>query len=199
MPANMLKLYISLPSFFYLSSANKPDQSGTAFSCGTLALIKKTELEIRETHRNDYTISTDKDKLDILSIHKFLANETDWANGIPINTLKKSIENSLNFGLYYQNKQIGFARIISDYSTIAYLGDVYVLKEYRGKGLSKWLINEIMEHPNLQGLRRWILLTDTAEWLYKKFGFTEIPNPEFYMEKHNPNVYKGKDKTNDTV
>ncbi|TQO37051.1 acetyltransferase (GNAT) family protein [Arenibacter algicola] len=199
MPANMLKLYISLPSFFYLSSANKPDQSDTAFSCGTLALIKKTELETRETHRNDYTISTDKDKLDILSIHKFLANETDWANGIPINTLKTSIENSLNFGLYYQNKQIGFARIISDYSTIAYLGDIYVLKEYRGKGLSKWLINEIMEHPNLQGLRRWILLTDTAEWLYKKFGFTEIPNPEFYMEKHNPNVYKGKDKPNDTV
>ena len=161
-----------------------------------LALIKKIELKIRETHRNDYTISTDKDKLDILSIHKFLANETDWANGIPINTLKTSIENSLNFGLYYKNKQIGFARIISDYSTIAYLGDVYILKKYRGKGLSKWLINEIMEHPNLQELRRWILLTDTAEWLYKKFGFTEIPNPEFYMEKHNPNVYNGIDKTN---
>lgn len=155
-----------------------------------LIFIKQTELEIRETHRNDYTISTDKNRLDIMSIHKFLANETDWANGIPLDTLKKSIESSLNFGLYYQNTQIGFARIISDYSTIAYLGDVYVLKEYRGKGLSKWLMNEIMEHPNLQGLRRWILLTNTAEWLYKKFGFTEIPNPEFYMEKHNPNVYK---------
>jgi GNAT superfamily N-acetyltransferase len=147
-------------------------------------------MKIREAHRNDYTISTDKDKLDILSIHKFLANETDWAKGIPINTLKTSIENSLNFGLYYENKQIGFARIISDYSTIAYLGDVYILKEYRGKRLSKWLINEIMEHPNLQGLRRWILLTDTAEWLYKKFGFTYLPNPGFYMEKHNSNVYK---------
>ena len=161
-----------------------------------LTLTKKTELKIREAHRNKYTISTDKDKLDIHSIHKFLANETDWANGIPIETLKTSIENSLNFGLYDENRQIGFARIISDYSTIAYLGDVYILNEYRGKGLSKWLMSEIMEHPNLQGLRRWILLTNTAEWLYKKFGFTEISKPEFYMEKHNPNVYKGKDKAN---
>ncbi|MFD0992409.1 GNAT family N-acetyltransferase [Tenacibaculum geojense] len=144
-----------------------------------------------ENHRNDFTISTDKNKLDIKRIHQFLANETDWAYGIPIETLKTSIENSLNFGLYHQNKQIGFARVISDYATIAYLGDVYVLDEYRGKGLSKWLIEEIMEHPNLQGLRRWILLTNTAEWLYKKFGFTEVANPEFYMEKHNPSVYKG--------
>lgn len=152
-------------------------------------------MEIVETHKKEYTISTDKDKLDILSIYKFLSNETDWAKGIPMNTLKISIENSLNFGLYHNNKQIGYARIISDYSTIAYLGDVFVLKEYRGKGLSKWLINEIMEHPNLQGLRRWILLTDTAEWLYKKFGFTELPHPEFYMEKHDPNVYKGIETT----
>ncbi len=161
-----------------------------------MALINKTELKIRETHRNEYSISTDKSKLDILSIHKFLSNETDWAKGIPMNTLQTSIENSLNFGLYDKDKQIGFARIISDYSTIAYLGDVYVLKEYRGKGLSKWLIHEIMQHPNLQGLRRWILLTDTAEWLYKKFGFTEIPHPQFYMEKHNPNVYQRIGKTN---
>jgi GNAT superfamily N-acetyltransferase len=145
-------------------------------------------LKIRTTHRNEYTISTDKDKLDIVSIHKFLANETDWANKIPIETLKKSIENSLDFGLYYKNKQIGFARIISDYSTIAYLGDVYILEAHRGNGLSKWLLNE-MQHPNLQGLRRWILLTNTAEWLYKKFGFKNVANPEFYMEKHNPNVY----------
>ena len=101
-------------------------------------------MKIRETHRSGYTISTDKGKLDILGIHKFLAKETDWAKGIPINTLKTSIENSLSFGLYYENKQIGFARVISDYSTFAYLGDVYVLKEYRGKGLSKWLIHEIM-------------------------------------------------------
>ncbi|WKB79952.1 GNAT family N-acetyltransferase [Cellulophaga lytica] len=153
-------------------------------------------MKIIELYRDDYTISTNKDKLDILSIHKFLANETDWAKDIPINTLKTSIKNSLNFGLYYKNQQIGFARIISDFSTIAYLGDVFILQEYRGKGLSKWLINEIMQHPNLQGLRRWILLTNTAEWLYKKYGFTEIANPEFYMEKHNPNVYNSRNTTN---
>ena len=144
----------------------------------------------REAQRDNFTISTDKSKLDLISIHEFLSKETDWAHGIPIDTVKKSIENSLCFGVYDQGQQIGFARVISDFSTIAYLGDVYVLNEYRGKGLSKWLMEEIMNHPNLQGLRRWILLTNTAEWLYKKFGFTEIPNPEFYMEKHDPNVYK---------
>lgn len=150
-------------------------------------------MEIRETHKSEYTISTDKNKLDIYGIHKFLSNETDWSKGIPLDILKVSIENSLNFGLYYKGKQIGYARIISDYSTIAYLGDVYVLKQYRGNGLSKWLINEIMEHPNLQGLRRWILLTDTAEWLYEKFGFNQLPNPKSYMEKYNPNVYLNKE------
>ncbi|PQJ17295.1 GNAT family N-acetyltransferase [Nonlabens tegetincola] len=144
----------------------------------------------REAHKDNFTISTDKSKLDLMSIHEFLSKATDWALGIPIDTVKKSIENSLCFGVYDQGQQIGFARVISDFSTIAYLGDVYVLNEYRGKGLSKWLMEEIMNHPNLQGLRRWILLTNTAEWLYKKFGFTEIPNPEFYMEKHDPNVYK---------
>jgi GNAT superfamily N-acetyltransferase len=147
-------------------------------------------LKIKEVYRGDYTLSTDKTKLDISKIHSFLSKETDWSHGIPLHTLKISIDNSLNFGLYDKNQQIGYARIISDYATIAYLGDVFVLEAYRGKGLSTWLIHEIMEHPNLQGLRRWILLTDTAEWLYKKFGFTELPHPEVYMEKHNPNVYK---------
>ncbi|MRI01605.1 GNAT family N-acetyltransferase [Kriegella sp. EG-1] len=146
-------------------------------------------MEIIERHKGEFTISTDLNKLDIVNIHKFLANNTDWSANIPLDTFKISIENSLNFGLYLENKQIGFARIISDYATIAYLGDVFILEEYRGKGLSKWLMSEIIAHPNLQGLRRWILLTDTAEWLYKKFGFTALPKPEVYMEKHNPNVY----------
>ena len=180
---------------FVVYLPNTPLIKNPKYKPKSLAITKKIKMETREVHRNEYTISTDKDKLDILSIHKFLANETDWAHGIPINTLQTSIENSLNFGLYYKNKQIGFARIISDYSTIAYLGDVYVLEEYRGKGLSKWLINEIMTHPNLQGLRRWILLTNTAEWLYEKFGFTNVSNPEFYMEKHDPKVYKPKAKS----
>ena len=148
------------------------------------------KLKVNEVYKDNFTISTDVEKLDIISIHRFLSNDIDWAKGIPIETLKLSIENSLNFGLFHEENQIGFARIISDYSTIAYLGDVYILEEYRGRGLSKWLVNEIIDHPNLQGLRRWILLTDTADWLYKKFGFTKIPNPEVYMERHNSNVYE---------
>lgn len=153
------------------------------------------KMKIRQSEKDDYTISTDKEKLDIPSIHRFLTNETDWAQGIPLETVRTSIENSLNFGLYHRGKQVGFARVISDFSTIAYLGDVYILPEHRGKGLSKRLMEEITAHPHLQGLRRWILLTDTAEWLYKTFGFTEIPRPEVYMEKHDPQVYRGADKT----
>jgi GNAT superfamily N-acetyltransferase len=143
-----------------------------------------------EIHFDDYTISTDKSKLDIVAIHDFLANYAGWCDNIPFETLKNSIEHSLNFGLYHHQTQIGFARIITDYATIAYLGDVYVLDEYRGKGLSKKLMDAVMAHPNLQGLRRWILLTSIAVWLYEKYGFTKLPKPEIYMELHNPNVYK---------
>ena len=150
-------------------------------------------MEIIETHNNGFLISTDSEKLDLSVIHNFLANESGWSKGIPLKTVQTSIENSLNFGLYLNNNQIGYARVISDYSTIAYLGDVFVLEGYRGRGLSKWLINEVMEHPSLQGLRRWILLTDTADWLYQKYGFKELPRSEIYMEKHNPHVYKNEE------
>ena len=103
-----------------------------------------------------------------------------------------SIDISLNFGLFHNGEQIGFARVISDFSTIAYLGDVYVLDKYRGQGLSKKLMDTVMNHPNLQGLRSWILLTSTADWLYEKYGFTKLPNPEIYMELYNSDVYKEK-------
>ncbi len=139
---------------------------------------------------DDFIISTDKKKLDILEIHDFLSKHSGWSNNIPVERVKISINNSLNFGVYYKDKQIGFARIISDYSTIAYLGDVYLLEEYRGKGISKKLMDCIMSHPNLKGLRRWILLTDTADWLYEKYGFAKLPKPELYMELFDPNVYK---------
>ncbi len=98
--------------------------------------------------------------------------------------------------MYLGPKQIGYARVISDFSTIAYLGDIFLLKEYRGLGLSKWLMETIMEHKELQGLRRWILLTSTAEWLYEKYGFTKLSKPEIYMEKYNPNVYLSKQINN---
>jgi predicted GNAT family N-acyltransferase len=153
-------------------------------------------LEIILKYRNEYLISTDREKLDISLIHNFLTNESGWSNGISFDKVKKSINNSLNFGIYLDSKLIGYARVISDFSTIAYLGDIFILKEYRGLGLSKWLMETIMEHKHLQYLRRWILLTSTAEWLYKKYGFTKLIKPEIYMEKFNPNVYINKEKTN---
>jgi len=138
----------------------------------------------------EFLITTDIAKLDIIAIHDFLSKHSGWSDNIPLERVKTSIENSLNFGLFHNHKQIGFARVISDYSTIAYLGDIYVLESFRGQGLSKKLMDAIMKHPNLQGLRRWILLTSTADWLYEKYGFTKIPKPEIYMELYNPNVYK---------
>ncbi len=153
-------------------------------------------MDILEIHRDGYLISTDKNKLDIELIHNFLTNESGWSNGIPIEKVEKSIDNSLNFGIYAGQKLIGYARVISDFSTIAYLGDIFIITKYRGMGLSKWLMESIMGHKELQGLRRWILLTSTAEWLYEKYGFTKLPNPEIYMEKFNPNVYLSKEKTN---
>lgn len=147
-------------------------------------------MENIEFNFGEYHFSTDKNKMDILAIHDFLSNHSEWSNGIPIEKVELSVQNSLNFGVFHHNRQIGFARIISDFSTIAYLGDVYLLNDYRGKGISKKLMDFIMSHPNLQGLRRWILLTSTADWLYEKYGFEKIPNPEIYMELYNPNVYK---------
>ena len=122
-------------------------------------------------------------------IYNFLTNESGWSDGIPYKNVKKSIENSLNFGIYFNHIQIGYARVISDFSTIAYLGDIFILNDYRGLGLSRWLMEIIMEHQDLQNLRRWILLTSTAEWLYEKYGFKKLPEPEIYMEKYNPNLY----------
>ena len=153
-------------------------------------------MDILEIYRNEYLISTDKNKLDIELIYNFLTNESGWSNGIPIEKVEKSIDNSLNFGIYVGQKLIGYARVISDFSTIAYLGDIFIITEYRGLGLSKWLMESIMGHKELQDLRRWILLTSTAEWLYEKYGFTKLPKPEIYMEKFNPNVYLNKEKTN---
>jgi N-acetylglutamate synthase-like GNAT family acetyltransferase len=147
-------------------------------------------MEIIEITFDNFSITTDKSKMDITAIHDFLSNYSGWSDNIPLDRVKTSIDNSLNFGLFDNNKQIGFARIISDFSTIAYLGDIYVLDNYRGQGLSKKLMDAVIEHPNLQGLRRWILLTSTADWLYEKYGFTKLPKPELYMELFDPNVYK---------
>lgn len=147
-------------------------------------------METIEINFNDFSITTDKSKMDMVAIHDFLSKYSGWSDNIPFERVKTSIDNSLNFGLFHKGKQIGFARVISDFSTIAYLGDIYVLNNYRGQGLSKRLMDAVMAHPNLQGLRRWILLTSTADWLYEKYGFEKVPKPEIYMELYNPDVYK---------
>ena len=139
--------------------------------------------------KGEYSISTDKKLLDLNLVHHFLANESYWSKNIPFEIVKTAAENSLTFGIYLNKKQVGYARIITDYATIAYLGDVFILNEHRGLGLSKWLMEQIHAHPNLQGLRRWVLLTADAHALYKKFGWTEIANPDRYLEKVVKDIY----------
>ncbi len=140
-------------------------------------------------HKGGYCISTDKTKLDIDAIHEFLSTKAYWCLNIPKDKVETAIQHSVCFGVYKEEKQVGFARVITDLSTIAYLGDVYILEEERGKGISKWLIETIMSHEPLQGLRRWILLTGDAHGLYRQFGWTDIADPTKWMELHNKNIY----------
>jgi len=145
---------------------------------------------IVEHRRDEFLVSTDRSRLDLNTIHNFLTN-CYWAKGIPRETVARSIEHSLCFGVYDgSGTQIGFARVVSDFATVAYLGDVFVVESHRGRGLSTWLMECIMQHPALQGLRRWILLTRDAHGLYAQFGFTPVKAPERYMELHRPDVYE---------
>ena len=139
----------------------------------------------------EYTVSCDPERLDVALVAEFLASSSYWAEGIPVATVEKSLQNSLCFALLHNERQIGFARVITDRATFAYLGDVFVLSDYRGRGLSKWLMQCVVNHPDLQNLRRWVLATRDAHGLYQKFGFTELRKPEIFMELHNPGVYGG--------
>lgn len=132
--------------------------------------------------RGEYTISTDPARLDINAIHEFLARSY-WAPGVALSKVQRAIENSLCFGLFHGTAQIGFARVITDKTTFAYLADVYVLEPYRGKGLAKWLMKVIMAHADLQDLRRFMLNTRDAHGLYRQFGFTELADPTRVMER----------------
>lgn len=138
-------------------------------------------MEIREFKNGNFIISNDKSKLDIKLIHDFLSNSY-WSQNIPLEIIKKAITNSLCFGLYNGQNQIGFARVITDYATFAYLADVFITEKYRGKGLSKWLMEVMIDFPELQGLRGWMLKTKDAHGLYRKFGFSEPRYPERVME-----------------
>jgi GNAT superfamily N-acetyltransferase len=136
-----------------------------------------------EYRRGEFLISTNRERLSLDVVHGFLTN-CYWAKGIPREVVAQSIENALCFGIYDGWSQIGFARVISDFATFAYIGDVFVLETHRGRGLGKWLMQCITEHPALQNLRRWILTTRDAHGLYSQFGFTPVKAPERFMERH---------------
>jgi GNAT superfamily N-acetyltransferase len=148
-------------------------------------------MQTEEHRKGNYIISTDKSKLDISVVHGFLSTSY-WSEDIPIQIVKKAIENSLCFGIYNGNKQVGFARVISDYSTFAYLADVFIIKEERGKGLSKWLMECVLKHYQLQGLRNFCLLTRDAHSLYERYGFKNLLKPQNFMAKKVDNFYKKK-------
>ena len=135
-----------------------------------------------EIERNGFIVSTDRSRLDIDVIHSFLSRESYWAANRSRQSTEIAIENSICFGLYKNSDQIGFARVVTDKATFAYLGDVFIVGGYRGRGLSKWLMEAVISHPELQGLRRWVLATRDAHELYRKFGFDELRFPDRWME-----------------
>ena len=143
--------------------------------------------------RNEYEISDDRLRLDIKLIHKYLSTESYWATGRDAKTVERSIQNSLPFGVYKNGKQVGFARVLTDYATFAWIADVFVLTEHRGQGLSKWLMEVILAHPDLQGFRRWVLATKDAHELYRKYGFQGLKRPERWMERPDPKMRESPD------
>ena len=140
--------------------------------------------------RGDFAVTTDPARIDIDVVHRFLSEESYWAKNIPREVVERAVGNSLSFSVLHHDKMVGFARVTSDRATVAYIGDVFILSGYRGKGLSKWLMECIGAHPDLQGLRRWILATGDAHGLYARFGFTPLKAPARWMEKHDPGIYE---------
>jgi GNAT superfamily N-acetyltransferase len=142
-----------------------------------------------EWQNGDFVISTDKSRLHVEMIYTFLADESYWAKTRTLEQTKTAIENSLCFGVFKGERQIGFARVVSDFATFAYLGDVFILKDFRGQGLSKWLMETIISHTDLQGLRRWLLATRDAHGLYSQFQFGPLRFPDRWMERTAPDAY----------
>jgi GNAT superfamily N-acetyltransferase len=137
-----------------------------------------------------YTISTDQTRLDAGLIHRYLSGDSYWARGVPLEVVERAIRHSLCFGLYQHDRQVGFARVVTDSATFAYLADVFIVPGHRGIGLGKRLIAAVMGHPDLQGLRRFMLATRDAHGLYQPFGFTAPRNPQVLMERHDPDIYR---------
>lgn len=143
-----------------------------------------------ETTRNGLTVSTDPARLDVDAVFEFISANSYWALGIPRATLERALAHSLCFGLYEEGRQIGFARVVTDRATYAWLCDVYVLAEKRGQGAGSFLMQAVMDHPDLQGLRRFALVTRDAHALYRRFGFTEITYPERHMAIVDQDIYR---------
>lgn len=144
---------------------------------------------MKQAAEQEFEISNDKSRLDLDVIHRFLSEKSYWANKRSIEQTKIAIQNSICFGVYQGERQIGFARVVSDKATFAYIGDVFILDEFRGRGLSKKLMAAMLEHPELQGLRRWVLATKDAHGLYEQFGFSVLKFPERWMELPSKDAY----------
>ena len=143
-----------------------------------------------EWRRGEYTISADPARLPVEAIHGYLTRSY-WAEGIPLEIVRRSLQHSVNFCIFRGGELAGFGRVITDRATFGFLGDVFVLESHRGKGLSKWLMECVLAHPELQGFRRWVLVTRDAHGLYRQFGFEALVKPERYMERHARDVYRG--------
>jgi GNAT superfamily N-acetyltransferase len=145
--------------------------------------------ENQEWRRDEFLISTNQERIEIETIHHFLTTETYWAGERTLETVRRSFENSLPFVIYKNEETIGFARVVSDFATFAWLADVFVRQEYRGLGLSRWLMEAVIAHPDLQGLRRFLLATRDAHGLYRQFGFDDLRIPHLWMERTAPDAY----------
>ena len=146
-----------------------------------------------EWRRGEYTISTDNQRLDLAIIHDFISNQSYWGRGRRMQTVQRSLDHSLNFGIFKNDQQVGFARVVTDFATFAWIADVFILEEHRGRGLAKWLMKSILSHPELQGFRRWVLATKDAHELYRKFGFQELRRPERWLERPDPQMQEAPD------
>jgi GNAT superfamily N-acetyltransferase len=137
--------------------------------------------------RGHYEISTDPSRLDLDLVHGYLSEEAYWSPGVAREVVERSIQHSLNFGLYRGDAQVGFARVVTDYATFGWLADVFVLEPHRGSGLGRWLVNTVLSHPHLRDLRRWILATRDAHELYAPFGFRQTAgDPRFMVIEDRP-------------
>ena len=139
-------------------------------------------------HKENYRLTTDAARFDMDVLFRFISEESYWARGMARETFERAVRHSLCFGLFDGERQIGFGRVVSDFASVAYLNDVFVLEDYRGRGLSKWMMDCILSHPDLEVVRRWLLVTADAQELYRKFGFTPLAAPEEFMELRGPEV-----------